>query len=511
MSKTRAGKLLMTVGAVLFVIFAFLLICNRSMLVSDNHDEHQFMASGYLLATKGLLPYRDYPYFHMPNLIFVYALIDKLTGFKLLYTRIFSALFGTLTVALLSASTFFFFEKKSLTIRFVSALLAGLFLLANPLFAGTSGLAWNHDVPVFFTLLAVLAYFRSKDSRRPFVLIAVSGGLLGIAIGSRSSFATIIPAFLLTLKFHPQVKTWRSFWVALFSFTLGGAIAMLPAIVLFCLAPKNFIFGNIGYAGLNSLYRQQTGYTDGMDKIAYLSQVVLSQNANLLILAGLLVFVLLPAWMEYRKSRSWQFTPTFLALLPVFAMVGSLLPTPSFPQYFYAPVPLIILGSSYTISRFESEVGSKNNLYLQFFTALILVSAWFGLRDISVIRNTLNAQNIWYPYTMHWQAEKLTIKVASPKILTLAPIYAIEAGKEIYPEFATGPFAFRIAFLLSVDERRQYKIIAPADLEEFLRSQPPGGILTGRDPDIEMPLINYAVSHGYKMVAFRSAYKLWVR
>ena len=34
-----------------------------------SRDEHQFIAAGALLATEGLLPYRDFPYFHVPNLI----------------------------------------------------------------------------------------------------------------------------------------------------------------------------------------------------------------------------------------------------------------------------------------------------------------------------------------------------------------------------------------------------------------------------------------------------------
>ena len=510
MPKTQAGKIAVVVGAVLFILFAFLLICNRAMLVADNHDEHQFMASGYLLATRGLLPYRDYAYFHMPNLVFVYALIDRLTGFRLLYTRLFSVAFGTLTLALLSAGTYLFFAKRNPVVRAGAALLAGLFLLANPLFAGTSGLAWNHDVPVFLALLAALVFLWSRASARPFLLVALSGGLLGLAIGTRSSFATLIPAFLLTLVCHPQVKSRRTFWSALLAFGAGGLLAMLPALVLFFLAPGSFVFGNIGYAGLNTLYRQGSGYTDGMNKLSFLGDVF-SQTSNLLLLAAFVIFLVLPAWLAYRRNHAWEFGTTFFALLPVCAFTGSLLPSPSFPQYFYAPVPMIILGVSYAISRLEVESGPANNLFLQFFTALLLLSSLLGLGDIGVLRNTFDAQNLWFPFTVHWQAEKLSAKLASGKILTLAPFYAIEAGKQIYPEFATGPFAFRVADLLSEADRRQYKMVAPADLETYLQADPPAGILAGRDPDIEAPLIQYASDHGYRLVNFPGVYKLWVR
>jgi hypothetical protein len=33
-------------------------------------------------------------------------------------------------------------------------------------------------------------------------------------------------------------------------------------------------------------------------------------------------------------------------------------------------------------------------------------------------------------------------------VLTLAPLYALEGGAAIYPAFATGPFAWRVAPLL---------------------------------------------------------------
>src|SRR5881392_3436095 len=49
----------------------FLLLMSISVAHPLDHDEHQFIASGALLARRGLLPYRDYPYFHLPNLVLI--------------------------------------------------------------------------------------------------------------------------------------------------------------------------------------------------------------------------------------------------------------------------------------------------------------------------------------------------------------------------------------------------------------------------------------------------------
>jgi hypothetical protein len=58
-----------------------------------SRDEHQFIAAGALLATEGLLPYRDFPYFHVPNLIFVYAGLFRCSSYLLLTSRLFSVLY----------------------------------------------------------------------------------------------------------------------------------------------------------------------------------------------------------------------------------------------------------------------------------------------------------------------------------------------------------------------------------------------------------------------------------
>ena len=62
---------------IIFIIGAYLLVLNRAMVKGFEHDENQFVASAYLFSTDWLLPYVDYPYFHMPNLIFIYAVLFK--------------------------------------------------------------------------------------------------------------------------------------------------------------------------------------------------------------------------------------------------------------------------------------------------------------------------------------------------------------------------------------------------------------------------------------------------
>ncbi|RIK26721.1 MAG: hypothetical protein DCC55_39800 [Chloroflexi bacterium] len=88
------------IGSSLLVLL-LLLNFSRIMERGLDHDEHQFVTSGVLLARDGLLPYKDYAYFHVPLLVFVYALLFQETSYYLLAARSFSALCsGLLLVSL---------------------------------------------------------------------------------------------------------------------------------------------------------------------------------------------------------------------------------------------------------------------------------------------------------------------------------------------------------------------------------------------------------------------------
>src|ERR1700694_2732303 len=75
--------------ALLFGFMAAVLIGN-AMTSGLNRDEHQFVAAGALLARDGWLPFRDYPYLHLPMLVFVYGAIFKATDYLLLAARGFN-------------------------------------------------------------------------------------------------------------------------------------------------------------------------------------------------------------------------------------------------------------------------------------------------------------------------------------------------------------------------------------------------------------------------------------
>ena len=87
----------------------------------------------------------------------------------------------------------------------------------------------------------------------------------------------------------------------------------------------------------------------------------------------------------------------------------------------------------------------------------------------------------------------------------------MEAGLKTYPEFSTGPFAWKSARLVATDRRSALHLIAPDDLENLLSARPPGGILTGvEESTLEKPLIEYSLAHQFIPVKLGKDRTLWL-
>src|SRR6266571_4053576 len=96
------------IGEALFFLCVALLLVGQAMAKPLDHDEHQFVASGWLLAHEGLLPYRDYPYFHLPYMSLVYAVVYAFTTYPMLAARLIEtagALGSAILIYALLAST----------------------------------------------------------------------------------------------------------------------------------------------------------------------------------------------------------------------------------------------------------------------------------------------------------------------------------------------------------------------------------------------------------------------
>jgi 4-amino-4-deoxy-L-arabinose transferase-like glycosyltransferase len=515
----RKKNLLLALALLGLFLLIFSLSASRSIRAEIIHDEHQFVASGEMLAGHGLsaatLPYRDYPYFHLPNLVFVYGLIYQFTEYKLLAARLFSALTITALAALLYLFSLDSFKDLSTTAGHWVGAGAAMFLVANPLVAVTGSYAWNHNLALLLAVLAFKLHWQGAVRHRPGWWIFSSGICLGLAIGTRLSFASALLPFAVVLYFYPHDRNARAFFKRLSIFASGVFVSFLPVLLLFALAPQQFIFGNFIYPHLNTFYREEAGFfgppnpMTGGEKLAYFWDFILPQPGNLLTFIALLGLGFTPLLLELWQKKDRLFQSVFLLLLAPLVAWGALLPTPAWYQYYAAPVPFAILSVVYGLALIIRRHPPVRVWVLAIFLQLVILANLFQSSDYRRISFLLHPDT-WRPLMIHDLGVRVAELGAGENVLTLAPIYPLEGGASIYPEFSTGPFAWRVAPLVEPERRAGLGLISGEELERFLEPHPPDAILVGFEGELEHAINDYALRHDYRWLELDLEIAVWL-
>lgn len=483
-------------------VVSLLLTLAASAIQNVNHDEQQFIAPAKVLLQDGLLPYRDYAYFHLPYLPFTFAALFTLTDHLLAAARALTSIAGAATVAVVAGVAHSTSNGQPPRTRFALALAFGLMLTFSPSFIYTSGVAWNHHPATLFAVLALVAHVRAHE-RSSLRTAFLSGLALGLSVGFRLTAAPLAAAFLISHFVHPirsRVKSMAA-WAG------GAFVALVPVLVLALSAPRQFLFGNFGYPALNTAYYREVGdpTLSLIGKIAFYGWYLVTEPAGLIIL-GVTAFACWTWWRSPlgRRSADSIGPMTTLALLP-FVLVGSLAPTPSMTQYFYALVPMFLLLSAYCLPRV---------LDLRRYSArLLVISAavvvLLGLPRYLVVKR-LSTPGRWSAVRVHESGRHIAEQVSSGRVLTLSPLFALEGGASVYSEWITGPFAWRTARFLPGPRRERLAMSGPSELESLLARRPPAAILVGLEGAEEKPFVDYAREHGFAVTPIGHGLELWI-
>lgn len=520
-------RLGIVLGLVAAAIALFLCISASVELFTD-HDEHQFVVPGLFTVQQGLLPYRDYPLFHMPYLVMVQGALGAATGWPLLSARLLTGIAGWLILVVLGTYTW----RRLADCRWRIPLAIGLptLLLFQPVFPGTLAYSWNHCTPVLVALVATLLHLRAPESPRARWIFFISGSLLALATGMRLTFLPLFAPFGLTILLLPA-RSWRERLQFAAFFSGGALIAALPVFYLFSRAPEQFLFGNFGYPKLSMVWRRYPiwhaelakfvdpvlGFLDplnegmkGRDLSAKLRRVLavtVKDNWPLLCAFCLCAFATLATAIRHRKAEP---RIRFLAITLPFVIWGCLAPSRFHPQYYFALMPTLVLGCVEAI-RFLGSAPQRQNLLAGSIFLLTLISIPLGLKKYAFATRFADFEK-WGPVMAHRAAHAASIAAGPGKILTLDPLIVAEAGMATYPEFSSGEFAWRTAHLLPLAKRQRYHMVTLSDLDTWLAGQPPASLfLSGQEKRQNPPLIKWAEERGYKKSASFGQYGVWVK
>lgn len=469
---------------VTILVFAAALSAN-SMTKEIGRDEQMYCTAGALLA-QGKSIYRDFSYpSQLPYHPLLLAALYRIAGTThyLLMGRLASALCDVLAVIGIIGiyrSLFRTYWRPGLLFGLAAATL----FLFNPLVDYTLGYAWNHDAVILCVILSLWLFVTADfHDRSRFWRIALMGALLTAAAFMR---ATTVLAELLFLaavlwtaggSIKNRILTASPFVVA------ALAAAAWPIWVI-AQAPEAFRLNLIRIPAIYGRWLHEVGMT--YSKLA-LTAVSLGTAGYLvlLVLTGYLFWITLrhPSNLDAQERRK----AILAALLPIVFLIIAYIPPTMWQQYLAIPVPFIVIGFAYPLASLrrgaEKPEGEGRYVLAAWLVGIGALVAVVASPVVLYRSLAMLAPEHWTPIQLHKTSQEMAAKVPEPRlILTLGPLYALEGGCDIYPELSCGSIVYRIADLMSPEERQITHTVGPKTLNEMLATRPPAAVITGVEP-----------------------------
>ncbi|MBY9064104.1 hypothetical protein K7957_14270 [Sphingomonas yunnanensis] len=508
LAAARGGAALARRAAVALGAGTLLLgLFGRIMAFPLGHDEQGHVAAARLVFREPL--YQTLGYNHFPGLPLLLGGVYALTGADhlLLVGRLLVSACWLATAVLLwiLARTHVAAPRE----RLPAALFAGLALASGGMLDPAGMLVTNNFLPVPFALLGLHLLILGQRGARPApATFAAAGGSLALAVTMKVAFVFVLPCVGLAalLVGRESLSLAERFRTVLIPLVLGGLVGGTPLLVYLAREPEGLLAHTIRYfTGPHRAYWQQATEPKVMTlagKIMVADQVWLGAGGGLALL--LIVLFVAAAWRG-RRGRDISVWP--LLLCGALALSGaalSFLPTPAFPQYYLPPLPFVAAAVilSYAAVPADTRPAATAALWAGAGICLLLLAP----RLLAGVPDALRPAR-WTGVQVHADGERLRALVGdgTAPVATLAPILPLEGGLAIYPEFANGPFVYRLAPYLAPADRRWFTTAAPATLDAFLAARPPSAIVTGWEPPFDPAFERYALAHGYRAAALATA------
>ena len=517
MLKERFLRIAMVVSAVaVLAVLAAAFVAN-AMTKDVGRDEQMYCTAAVLLS-RGHLIYRDFTYpSQLPCHPLLLAGLYRALGTSrfLLVGRLVSVVCDILVMlAIVAIFRFVFGSSRRAGLFFGMAAVA--FYAFNPLVDYAAGYAWNHDA-VILCVLASLWLFVTTDFRQKsrYWRAALMGVLLTFATCMRVTTALIELVFLSALL-AASGRSLRQKCQTALPFSAAGLIVLAWPAWVVAQAPRAFWLNLMEIPALYGRWLQDVGMTH--NKVA-LTVAALSFPGYLALLAaagGL-------AWVLYRRFARLdaQAKPKALltALLPVVFFVIAYIPPTMWRQYLAVPVPFLTVAFAYPLAELYKQARSAagRNTFLVASYAVGIGAAVAVLSYPTVLGRLplVLVPERWTPVELHRRSVDIGDNVEEPRLVcTLGPLQALEGGCDIYPELACGSIVYRVADLMSPQQRKVTHTVGTTTLAALLEQRPPSAVMVGVEPShfsfLEEPLRNW-VPADWQRLTYDNGLQLYSR
>ncbi len=489
--------------------FVFLILAALALAILANgmtkplgHDEHMYCTAGALLA-QGKLIYRDFSYvaqmpYHPLLCAFLYKALN--TTHYLLVGRMLSIVCDVLVVVCIVGIYRRIFGSFKIS-GMLLGLAAAVLYLFNPFVDYANGFAWNHDV-VFLCVVLSFWLFISIDfsHKSKYWRIAVIGALLTLAGCMRITTVLAQILFFVLLLVRPA-QTIKQRLQTVLPFMIATVCVLIWPLWTVIAAPRAFYLNLFWMPALNSEWLHKIGMVFGKFDLILIALTTPGYPVLILITIQLWATIVLLR----RKLKISNVTNLLLAvLLPLVFFIIALIPPTMWKQYLAMPAPFLVISFAYPLLYIRKLTDiPAHNKYFQIVRILIAACALVSISLYPIVLHRiprLLSPQSWVPIRLHRISEDIAKKTKDPKpILTLAPLYALEGGCNIYPEFSSGPFVYRIADYMHPSDRQIATAIGPGTLGQLLEKSPPAAVILGAEPKpLEAPFLQAVASHSQR-------------
>lgn len=515
LNKSVVSKRSVEILAVIVLTILSLAIVSNSMTKPIGRDE-QMYCTGAVLMAQGKMIYRDFSYAaQLPYHPLLYAAVYKITGTThyLLAGRLISTICDIL-VMICIVGIYRCVFKSSIVTGTLLGLAAAVLYIFNPLVDYASGFAWNHDVVILCIMLSLWLFISTDfQQKSAFWRTAAIGALLMFATCMRVT--TVLAAFLffVILLCMTAGSVVRRLKNAL-PFMAASTLVLIWPVWVIAHAPRAFYLNLIKIPTLYGQWLHEIGMI--YDKVDL--TIACLTTPGYFVLIALSIYLWLAVFILGRRLKIKDKSKLLLtALLPLVFFIIALIPPTMWRQYFAVPVPFLLAGLAFPFS-FISDKSLQNKIRRYYKTAVVFIIICVVVAVVTypvVLYKTplVMIPEIWTPIELHRISENIANEMPEPKTaLTLAPLYAIEGGCDIYTELSCGAIIYRIADSLTDQERQITHTVGPETLPELVSERPPAAVITGIEMEsLERSLFNSVVELNWPLKEYENGPTVYFR
>jgi 4-amino-4-deoxy-L-arabinose transferase-like glycosyltransferase len=513
--ETRTETLVGWLVGIGLAALALLMLANSMAKPETVSRDEQMYCTGGVLTAGGQTIYRDFSYIAQPP----YHAVLLAAFYKIAHTHRYLLVGRLVSVAcdvLILVFLFLIYRLIFGRARVAGALFglaAATLYVFNPLADYTAGYAWNQDAMMACIMASLWLFLRMATTESPNRYLRIGGivVLLTAATCMRITAGLVELVFLIAIlaglggTLRQKIQTTAAF----------AGIALVVAawpIRLLMRDPQAVWLNLVQIPLLCAQWLNRIGrvYDKGQLAYACLTAPAYIALLALVVLSGIL-FV--RRWRSLDKPTKGHFILTLA--LPIVLIAIAFVPPTMWLQYWGVPVPFLTVALAFPLAQLTRSGWRKAEPILLSLCVLagVIVAV---VTNPDVLRQSaiLLVPERWGPVRLHATAEKIAAQTkGSGPILTLSPLYALEAGRRIYPELSCADFAYRVADSLSAEERRIAHTVGPAGIAEMIADHPPAAILVGAEPaefaSLEEPL-RRAVPAGWSGIDCGDGLRLYV-